>query len=43
LLIIFIGFFYEFLFFYYLEQMRRELERIEEEEILEMLKKKYEK
>jgi len=40
-LIIFAGFFYELLFFYYLERLRRKIKQIEEEELIKILKKKY--
>jgi hypothetical protein len=38
-----IEFIFGFLFFIFLMQIKREFERIEEEEIIRMLKKKYEK
>ncbi len=43
LLIIVFGVCYEILFLYYLERLRKELKKIEEEEMQKMLKKKYEK
>ena len=42
-LIIFVGFFYLLILFYYLERLRTEIKRIEEEEMIRILKKKYEK
>jgi hypothetical protein len=40
-LMIFIMFFYELLFLFYLMKLRRILKRIEEEELIRDLKKKY--
>ncbi len=40
-LIVIVGFFYEFLFLFFLLQFRQEMKRIEEEEMIRMLKKKY--
>jgi len=41
LLIVIVGFFYESLFLFFLMQFRQEMKRIEEEEMIRMLKKKY--
>jgi len=41
LLIYEIEFIFAFLFFFFVMQAKRELEKIEEEEMLKMLKKKY--
>jgi hypothetical protein len=41
-LLVIAGFFYEFLFFFYLLQLSKTFKRIEEEELVRMLKKKYE-
>jgi len=41
LLIVIVGFFYESLFVFFLLQFRQEMKRIEEEEMIRMLKKKY--
>jgi hypothetical protein len=43
LFLIFSGFFYELLFIFFLLKLRQIIKRIEEEEILRMLRKKYEK
>jgi len=43
LLICGIDFIVYFLFFFFVMQIKRELEKIEEEEMLKILKKKYEK
>jgi len=40
-LIVIVGFFYEFLFVFFLLELRQEMKRIEEEELVRMLKKKY--
>jgi hypothetical protein len=40
-LIIIIGFFYDSLFVFFLLEFRQEIKRIEEEELVKMLKKKY--
>ena len=42
-LIIFVGLIYQLLFLYFFERLRREMTRIEEEEMIRILKKKYEK
>ena len=41
LLLVIAGFFYEFLFIFFLFELRQEMKRIEEEELVRMLKKKY--
>jgi len=41
LLIVIVGFFYESLFLFFLLEFRQEMKRIEEEELVRMLKKKY--
>ena len=41
LLIVIVGFFYESLFVFFLLELRQEMKRIEEEELIRMLKKKY--
>jgi len=41
LLIVIVGFFYESLFLFFLLELRQEMKRIEEEELIRMLKKKY--
>jgi len=40
-LIVIVGFFYESLFVFFLLELRQEMKRIEEEELIRMLKKKY--
>ena len=40
-LIVIVGFFYEFLFLFFLLELRQEMKRIEEEELIRMFKKKY--
>ena len=40
-LIVIVGFFYEFLFVFFLLELRQEMKRIEEEELIRMFKKKY--
>jgi len=40
-LIVIVGFFYELLFLFFLFEFRQEMKRIEEEELIRMLKKKY--
>jgi hypothetical protein len=40
-LIVIVGFFYELLFLYFFQQLRKTFKRIEEEELIRMLKKKY--
>ena len=40
-LIVIVGFFYESLFLFFLLELRQEMKRIEEEELIRMLKKKY--
>ena len=40
-LIVIVGFFYESLFVFFLLELRQEMKRIEEEELVRMLKKKY--
>ena len=40
-LIVIVGFFYESLFIFFLLEFRQEIKRIEEEELVRMLKKKY--
>ena len=40
-LIVIAGFFYELLFLFFLLQLRQEMKRIEEEELIRTLKKKY--
>ena len=40
-LIVIVGFFYEFLFVFFLLELRQEMKRIEEEELVRILKKKY--
>jgi len=40
-LIVIVGFFYELLFLFFVLQLRQEMKRIEEEELIRMLKKKY--
>ena len=42
-LIVIFGFFYELLFLFFLLEFRQVMKRIEEEEMIRMLKKKYEK
>ena len=39
--IVIVGFFYELLFLFFVLQLRQEMKRIEEEELIRMLKKKY--
>ena len=39
--IVTVGIFYELLFLFFLLQLRQEMKRIEEEELIRMLKKKY--
>jgi uncharacterized membrane protein YgaE (UPF0421/DUF939 family) len=43
LFLIFSGIFYELLFIFFLLELKRELEKIKEEEMFKMLRKKYEK
>jgi hypothetical protein len=40
-LIVIVGFFYESLFVFFLLELRQEMKRIEEEELIRMFKKKY--
>ena len=40
-LIVITGIFYELLFLFFVLQLRQEMKRIEEEELIRMLKKKY--
>jgi len=40
-LIVIAGIFYELLFLFFVLQLRQEMKRIEEEELIRMLKKKY--
>jgi len=40
-LIVTVGIFYELLFVFFLLELRQEMKRIEEEELIRMLKKKY--
>jgi len=42
-LIVIVGFIYQLLFIYFFEQLRRTFKKIEEEKMIRMLKKKYEK
>jgi len=41
LLLVIAGIFYELLFIFFLLELRQEMKRIEEEELVRMLKKKY--
>jgi len=40
-LLVIVGIFYELLFIFFLLELRQEMKRIEEEEMIRMLKKKY--
>ena len=40
-LLVIVGIFYESLFIFFLFELRQEMKRIEEEELVRMLKKKY--